>query len=57
MLENGLLTYIGESIDRAYVNQLKTIQLNPELVAKMAKDLKIVFSPLMVQLISLLGTG
>ncbi|MCS0826781.1 phospho-sugar mutase [Cytobacillus firmus] len=46
MLENGLLTYIGESIDRAYVNQLKTIQLNPELVAKMAKDLKIVFSPL-----------
>ncbi|WHY61500.1 phospho-sugar mutase [Cytobacillus firmus] len=46
MLENGLLTYIGESIDRAYVDQLKTIQLNPELVTKMAKDLKIVFSPL-----------
>jgi phosphoglucomutase len=46
LLENGLLTYIGEEIDEAYIQQLKTIQLNPELVAKVAKDLKIVFSPL-----------
>jgi phosphoglucomutase len=46
LLENGLLTYIGEEIDEAYIQQLKTIQLNPELVAKVANDLKIVFSPL-----------
>ncbi|UTI42598.1 phospho-sugar mutase [Niallia sp. RD1] len=43
LLEKGLLTYIGADVDAAYVEQLKTIQLNrlPE-----AKDLKIVFTPL-----------
>lgn len=43
LLEKGLLTYIGEAVDHAYVEQLKTIQLNrlPE-----ATDLKIVFTPL-----------
>ncbi len=43
LLEQGLLTYIGADIDAAYVEQLKTIQLNklPE-----AEDLKIVFTPL-----------
>ncbi len=43
LLEQGLLTYIGADVDAAYVEQLKTIQLNklPE-----AEDLKIVFTPL-----------
>lgn len=43
LLEKGLLTYIGAEVDAAYVEQLKTIQLNrlPE-----AKDLRIVFTPL-----------
>ncbi len=43
LLEQGLLTYIGADVDAAYVEQLKTIQLNrlPE-----AKDLKIVYTPL-----------
>ncbi|WP_312097392.1 phospho-sugar mutase [Niallia sp.] len=43
LLEQGLLTYIGAEVDAAYVEQLKTIQLNrlPE-----AKDLKIVYTPL-----------
>ncbi|MED5098938.1 MULTISPECIES: phospho-sugar mutase [Niallia] len=43
LLEKGLLTYIGAEVDAAYVEQLKTIQLNrlPE-----AKDLKIVYTPL-----------
>ncbi|HWJ80167.1 MAG TPA: phospho-sugar mutase [Niallia sp.] len=43
LLEKGLLTYIGEAVDSAYVEKLKTIQLNrlPE-----AKDLKIIYSPL-----------
>lgn len=46
LLEAGLLTYIGEEIDAAYIAQLKTIQLNPELVASVAQNLNIVFSPL-----------
>ncbi|MCT2346710.1 phospho-sugar mutase [Niallia taxi] len=43
LLDQGLLTYIGADVDAAYVEQLKTIQLNklPE-----AEDLKIVFTPL-----------
>ncbi|MEQ2468296.1 phospho-sugar mutase [Niallia hominis] len=43
LLDKGLLTYIGEDIDVAYIEKVKTIQLNrlPE-----AKDLKIVFTPL-----------
>ncbi|MGN8842611.1 phospho-sugar mutase [Niallia sp. HCP3S3_B10] len=43
LLDKGLLTYIGADVDAAYVEQLKTIQLNrlPE-----AKDLKIVYTPL-----------
>lgn len=43
LLEKGLLTYIGEEVDTAYVEKLKTIQLNQLPVAK---DLKIVFTPL-----------
>ncbi|MEY2193830.1 phospho-sugar mutase [Neobacillus sp. BF23-41] len=46
LLASGLLTYIGEQIDHAYVEQLKTLQLNPELVREVAKDFKIVYSPL-----------
>ena len=46
LLSSGLLTYIGEEIDDAYIEQLKTLQLNPDLVATVSKDLKIVYSPL-----------
>ena len=46
LLEKGLLEYIGEEIDQAYLDQLATIQLNKSIVEKMAKDLKIVFTPL-----------
>ncbi|WP_393959653.1 phospho-sugar mutase [Priestia megaterium] len=46
LLEKELLTYIGEQIDSAYIEQLKTIQLNREMVEKLGKDLKIVFTPL-----------
>src|SRR5690606_27582463 len=46
LLEKGLLEYIGEEIDQAYLDQLATIQLNKPVVEKMAKDLKIVFTPL-----------
>lgn len=46
LLTAGLLTYIGEEIDHAYVENLKTLQLNHEMVSGVAKNLKIVYSPL-----------
>ncbi|WP_394186718.1 phospho-sugar mutase [Metabacillus halosaccharovorans] len=46
LLDNELLSYIGEKIDQAYIEQLKTIQLNKELVQQAGKDVKIVFTPL-----------
>ncbi|UYZ21788.1 phospho-sugar mutase [Mesobacillus jeotgali] len=46
LLENGLLTYIGEEIDQEYVSSLKTLQLNADIVKSVSDNLKIVFSPL-----------
>ncbi len=46
LLEKGLLQYVGEDIDQAYLDQLATIQLNKPVVEKMAKELRIVFTPL-----------
>jgi phosphoglucomutase len=46
LLKNGLLTYIGEDMDREYTAKLATLQLNAEVVKSVAEDLKIVFSPL-----------
>lgn len=46
LVSNGLLTYIGEDIDREYTVQLTTLQLNADVVKSVAEDFKIVFSPL-----------
>lgn len=46
LVSNGLLTYIGEDIDREYIAQLTTLQLNADVVKSVAEDFKIVFSPL-----------
>ena len=46
LLEKELLTYIGQKIDHTYIEQLKTIQLNKELIDQVGQDLKIVFTPL-----------
>ncbi|WP_394554640.1 phosphoglucomutase [Priestia aryabhattai] len=46
LLASELLTYIGAEVDEAYTEQLKTIQLNREVVEQAGKDLKIVFTPL-----------
>ncbi|MCM3640618.1 phospho-sugar mutase [Priestia aryabhattai] len=46
LLTEGLLTYIGAEIDAAYIEALKTIQLNRELVGQIGNELKIVFTPL-----------
>jgi phosphoglucomutase len=42
--EAGLIKMIGEEVDRAYTEKLKTISLNPSLSQEV--DLKIVFTPL-----------
>nr|WP_251025694.1 phospho-sugar mutase [Bacillus sp. ISL-47] len=46
MQDSGLLTFIGKEIDQAYLEKLKTIQLNRKISKQAGKDLKIVFSPL-----------
>ncbi|RLQ94818.1 phospho-sugar mutase [Falsibacillus albus] len=44
--ETGLLQMIGRSIDEAYLEHLKILQLNRSVVKEMAEELKIVFTPL-----------
>ncbi|MDF2054914.1 phospho-sugar mutase [Priestia megaterium] len=44
--DSGLLTYVGKEIDDAYMERLKKIQLNHELINKVGNDLKIIFTPL-----------
>ncbi|GIN90660.1 phosphomannomutase [Siminovitchia terrae] len=46
LLEKGFLTYIGDKVDRAYLDALMSIQLNRDVVEKAGKDLSIVFTPL-----------
>lgn len=43
---SGLLTYIGEDVDQAYLEKLKTVSINEELNKEQGKDLKIVYTPL-----------
>jgi len=43
---DGLLHIIGQEVDDAYLEQLKTVIINKEMVQEVGKDLKIVFTPL-----------
>ncbi len=45
-LEKGLLTIIKDEIDIKYIEILKSLILNPEIVKSEGKKLKIVFTPL-----------
>ena len=44
--ESGLLQIIGEEIDASYMEALKKLVLNPEVIKDQAKSLKIVYTPL-----------
>ncbi|MEQ6376553.1 phospho-sugar mutase [Bacillaceae bacterium S4-13-56] len=44
--ETGFLKMIGSEIDKAYLKELKTLELNTNVIQEMAEDLKIVFTPL-----------
>ncbi|MEH7348633.1 phospho-sugar mutase [Gottfriedia acidiceleris] len=46
LLTTGLLEIIGGKVDSAYLEELKTVVVNADIVEKYAKDLNIVFSPL-----------
>lgn len=46
LLSNGLLQYIGSEIDGAYTEKLKSLCVNHETIQAVAKDMKIVFTPL-----------
>ena len=42
----GLHNVIGEDIDDKYMEQLKKQSIHPDIIKKMAKDIKIVYTPL-----------
>ena len=42
----GLYNEIGEKLDNKYIEYLKSMSLNPEVIKKQAKNLKIVYTPL-----------
>lgn len=43
---SGLIHIIGDEVDRAYLEQVKTVTINQALVDEMGKELKLVFTPL-----------
>lgn len=43
---DGLLHIIGQEVDNAYAAELNNVIINKEMVQKVGKDLKIVFTPL-----------
>ena len=42
----GLLVYIGEEVDNAYYEKVKTLVINKELVAEKASELNIIYTPI-----------
>ncbi|MGQ7342365.1 phospho-sugar mutase [Streptococcus suis] len=44
--ENGLITVLGEETDVKYLEELKDLSINPELIVEYGKDMKIVYTPL-----------
>ena len=42
----GMIGVIGKEVDDAYMDALKRVVLRPEVIRKMAKDIKIVYTPL-----------
>lgn len=44
--EKGLLTYLGDDIDGAYIAAVKKTVLRPDVIREMAGQLKIVYTPL-----------
>ena len=45
-IEKGLYNVVGEELDKKYIETLKKLVLNPDVIKNNAKDLKIVYTPL-----------
>jgi phosphoglucomutase len=45
-LEQGLIRFVGEETDRAYMENLRGLSLRPDIIREMADRLGIVFTPL-----------
>jgi len=45
-LEKGLLVYIGEEVDKAYIDAMKSLTIRTKLVKEKAKDLKVIYTPI-----------
>lgn len=45
-INKGLLVYIGEEIDKAYIDATKSLTIRTKLVEEKAKDLKVIFTPI-----------
>ena len=43
---SDLISIIGEEVDRAYLEEIKAVTIDQELVETMGKDLKLVYTPL-----------
>ncbi|KRN62878.1 hypothetical protein IV83_GL001755 [Pediococcus inopinatus] len=44
--QNGLMTLIGENVDEAYLDEVKQITINPELIREYGADMKLIYTPL-----------
>ena len=45
-LNKGLLVYIGEEVDKVYIEEVKALTIRKELVKEKAKDLKVIYTPI-----------
>lgn len=45
-LNKGLLVYVGEDLDKAYIERVKGLTIRKELVKEKAKDLKVIYTPI-----------
>ena len=45
-IEKGLFNLVGTEMDDKYINTLKSLILNPEIVKEQGKNLKVVYTPL-----------
>ena len=45
-LEKSLLVYIGEDVDKAYIEEVKGLTIREDLVKEKANDLKVIYTPI-----------
>ncbi len=45
-IKNDLLVYIGENIDKEYIEEVKGLTIRKDLVKEKAKDLKVIYTPI-----------